>query len=77
VPRFYNIDHSPASVENGPAVAPGDAYDFTDEQVAVGIAGLWSEHDPRGGARQQPAFEQAHDEQTTDPAEPEDKEQQA
>lgn len=76
MPRFFNIDHSPVSVENGPAVMPGDTYDFTDEQVAAGIAGRWSENDPRGGVRQEPAVEQVRDEQTTDPAEPENKEQQ-
>jgi hypothetical protein len=78
VPLRFNIDHSPACVENGPAVMPGETYDFTDEQVAAGIAGCWSENDPsRGTRQQQPVLEQARDEQTTDPAEPEDKEQQA
>lgn len=68
MPRLYNIDHSPVSIENGPSVMPGDTYDFTDEQVARGIAGRWSENDPRRGSQQRPAaFEQARDEQTIDP----------
>jgi hypothetical protein len=70
VPRLYNIDHSPASVENGPSVLPGETYDFTDEQVAAGIAGLWSENDPRGPAVREPMASVPVPEQTTEPAEP-------
>lgn len=74
MPRLFNIDHSPVSVENGPAVMPGETYDFTDEQVAVGIAGLWSENDPRRGIRQKLAVKRATDNQT-EPAQPENQEQ--
>jgi hypothetical protein len=61
--RLYNIDHLPAVVDNNaPAVMPGDAHDFTDEQ-AQRLTGLWSEEDPRrtvdlgpdDGPRQHPA----------------------
>lgn len=77
MPRFFNIDHSPVSIENGPAVMPGDTYDFTDEQVAAGIAGLWSENDPRGPAPQGKSSSDATSatgEQTTEPAQPENQE---
>lgn len=79
MPRLFNIDHSPACVENGPAVLPGETYDFTDEQVAAGIAGLWSENDPRGPAPrgESPVAPVASltANQTTEPAQPENQEQ--
>lgn len=76
MPRLYNVDHSPTSIENGLAVAPGESYDFTDEQVEAGIAGAWSQTDPRGPAPQgkSPA---PPVEQSTEPAPPENQEQSA
>jgi hypothetical protein len=52
--RLYNVDHLPAVVDNNaPAVKPGDAHDFTDEQ-ARRLTGLWSKEDPRKGVGSKP-----------------------
>jgi hypothetical protein len=65
MPRLYSLDPFPVVPNiHAPAVLPGEPYDFTDEQVAAGIAGPWSEHDPR---RPPPASAT----EATDPAPPE------
>jgi hypothetical protein len=59
MPRLYNLDHSPTTVDNGKlAVYPGTGHDFTDEQVKAGITGRWSEEDPRAGIEQERAFKE-------------------
>jgi hypothetical protein len=45
---LYNLDPFPVVPNiHARAVKPGGSYDFTDEQVAAGITGNWSENDPR------------------------------
>lgn len=42
--RRWNADHQPAVVNHDePAVMPGESYDFTQEQLDAGLAGVWSE----------------------------------
>lgn len=77
MPKLFNLDHSPVVVDYSErAVMPGESYDFTDEQVAAGIAGQWSEEDPRAGLEAERAFKQKRDrpaQTTPDPAEPGEK----
>ena len=48
--ELWNVDHQPVVIDHDhPAVQPGESHDFTDEQLAGGLAGLWSETDPRAG----------------------------
>lgn len=50
--RLYNRDHQAAIVEQDePGVRPGESYDFTDEQIAAGISGVWSKGEPRKASR--------------------------
>lgn len=68
---LFNVDHLPVVLENdAPAIEPGASYDFTDEQVEAGIAGVWSEDDPRGPARQTKPAAPVVTQQTTAPATP-------
>jgi hypothetical protein len=74
--KLYNVDHQPAVADHGkPAVRPGESYDFTKDQVEAGIAGQWSEENPRKGLKQEREFKRARDKAPvtaeTDPAEPE------
>lgn len=60
--RLYNVDHSPVVVkQNERAVMPCLPYEFTDEEVAAGIAGLWSEENPREGLEQERVFKARRD----------------
>ena len=64
MPRLYNVDHQPQlinPVSGERAVMPGESYDFTDEQAAAGIAGSWSDTDPREGLADEHAFKLARD----------------
>ena len=55
--RLYNLEPWPVVVSiHEPAVWPGEGYDFTDEQVQMGITGRWSGEDPRAGLEQERAF---------------------
>jgi hypothetical protein len=57
MPRLYSLDPFPVVPNiHRPAVFPGEGYDFTDEQVAAGITGQWSETDPRAGLEAERAF---------------------
>lgn len=50
--RLYNDDHQAVVVTHDElAVQPGDPYDFTDEQIAAGVAGKWSEQPPRAESK--------------------------
>ena len=74
MPKLFNVGPHPAVIHwHEPAVMPGESYDFTDEQVASGLAGAWSENDPRAGLEAEKAFKKRRDAAPTDttPAEPE------
>lgn len=76
MPKLFNTGHMPVVLSwQEPAVMPGDSYDFTDEQAAAGIAGDWSEHDPRAGLDAEKAFKKRRDSKESassdTPAEPE------
>ena len=79
MPKLFNVGHQHAVIDQirGPVIAPGDSHEFTDEQVEAGIAGDWSDTDPRAGLKAEREFKKRRDaktnaEQTNDtPAEPE------
>ena len=64
MPTLFNRDHQTAILGPETAVQPGEPHDFTDEQVAAGIAGLWSEEDPRAGLEAEVAFKSKRDRKT-------------
>jgi hypothetical protein len=84
MPRLFNVDHGPVLVDpirDERAVLPGESYDFTDEQIAAGLAGQWSETDPRAGLDAEREFKKRRDAapepsqiDNPDPAEPGEKE---
>jgi hypothetical protein len=60
--RLWNLDHQPVVVENDqPAVLPGESYEFTKEQIEAGVAGNWSDKDPRKGLADEAAFKRRRD----------------
>jgi hypothetical protein len=60
--RLYNTDHQPAVVDHAqPAVQSGESHEFTDEQIHAGLAGSWSEEDPRKGLEQEQRFKSRRD----------------
>lgn len=62
MPKLYNADHQTQiihGVELG--VAPGEPHNFTDEEIAAGIAGQWSTKNPRQGLPQERAFKRRRD----------------
>lgn len=63
MPTRWNVDHQHALIDplNYISVAPGASYEFTDEQIEAGIAGCWSEVDPREGLSDERAFKLARD----------------
>lgn len=62
MPTRWNVGPSPLVLDwNHPAVLPGDSHDFTDEQIDAGIAGDWSETDPRAGLSDEQVFKRARD----------------
>jgi hypothetical protein len=74
MPTRWNVGPSPVVLDwNEPAIMPGASYDFTDEQAAAGIAGDWSDKDPRAGRDAEKAFKKRRDAApaTDTPAEPE------
>ena len=67
MPELFNIGHSPVVLSwSEPAVMPGESHDFTDEQIAVGVAGDWSDTDPREGLSDERAFKLARDSSRAD-----------
>ena len=77
MPRLFNVDHQAAVLSHDrPGVPPGAAHNFTDDELEAGIAGLWSETDPRKGLPAERAFKRKRDSKaakaTTPPAEPDD-----
>lgn len=40
MPELINADHQTVMVDGAP-VPPGDAHEFTDEQITAGITGIW------------------------------------
>lgn len=69
MPRLYNVDHQPHLINpvgDERAVLPGEPYEFSDEQIAAGLAGHWSETDPREGLDDERAFKLARDTSRTD-----------
>lgn len=85
MPTRWNVDHQHALIDplNYVSVPPGESHEFTDEEIEAGIAGCWSEVDPRAGLDAEREFKQRRDrgkqsaqadDTTTEPAEPESKE---
>lgn len=67
MPTRWNVGPSPVVLNwTEPAVMPGDSYDFTDEQIAAGLAGEWSEADPREGLSGEQVFKRARDRSRAD-----------
>lgn len=59
---LWNLDHQPVVVSwQEPAIMPGESHEFTDEQVAAGLTGLWGDEDPRAGLKAERAFKQRRD----------------
>lgn len=60
MPIRFNVDHQ-TQIINGVGVLPGASHDFSDEDIAAGIAGQWSQDDPRQGLPQERAFKRRRD----------------
>lgn len=72
MPRLFNVGSEPVVISwSERAVMPGGSYVFTDEQVAAGVAGQWSEENPRTVKSRPKREAPAEAEQTEPPAEPE------
>lgn len=76
MPTRWNVGPSPVVLDwNKPAVLPGESHNFTDKQVKAGLAGEWSDTDPRAGLDAEKAFKKRRDaapaSATETPAEPE------
>jgi hypothetical protein len=77
---LWNVGPGPVVLDwSSPAIQPGDSHEFTDEQVDAGIAGDWSDKDPRSGLEAEKAFKQKRDaapaaSPTTEPAQAGEKE---
>ena len=72
MPIRFNLDHCPVVLNwQESAIMPGASHEFTDEQIAAGLTGLWGEEDPRAGLAAERAFKQKRDRPapTTEPAE--------
>lgn len=62
MPTRFNTDSQPHVVSyDQRAVMPGESHDFTDEEIAAGLAGSWSDVDPRAGLDDEKAFKKARD----------------
>lgn len=62
MPKLFNVGPDPVVIDwSERAVMPGEPYDFTDEQIAAGLAGQWSETNPREGLSDEGAFKLARD----------------
>jgi hypothetical protein len=63
MPTRWNVDHQHALLDpiSGLVVAPGESYEFTDEQIEAGLAGSWSEEDPRAGLDAEREFKRRRD----------------
>lgn len=53
-----------------PAVAPGEGFEFTEEEVAAGLGCEWSDVDPRAGLAQEREFKRRRDAQPEEASEP-------
>jgi hypothetical protein len=59
---LWNTDHQPVVLDwQQPAIMPGEPHEFTDEQIAAGVAGSWGEEDPRSGLEAEKAFKTKRD----------------
>ena len=58
MPTRFNTDHQPAVLDwiENVVVQPGESHDFTDDEIAAGLAGSWSEQDPRAGLKAEGEF---------------------
>lgn len=75
MPRLYNTDHQPHLIHptsGERAVMPGESYDFTDEQIAAGLAGCWSDTDPREGLAGEQKFKRRRDTKASKATDPDD-----
>lgn len=61
MPILYNVDHQAQILGAGVAVQPGEGHEFAVDQIARGVAGLWSETDPRRGLDDEKAFKARRD----------------
>ena len=61
--RRWNVDHQHALLDpiNHVVVAPGESHEFTDEEIEAGLAGVWSDTDPRAGLKAEREFKQRRD----------------
>lgn len=70
MPTLWNTDHQPQVLSwQEPAVMPGEAHDFTDEQIAAGLPSCWSEKDPRAGLEAEKQFKAKRDRKVAEPPE--------
>ena len=67
------VDVVKHTMHAGPSVAPGDGFDFTDEE-AVSIGAEWSTVDPRAGLEDEKSFKARRDSKTAASPAPENTE---
>ena len=63
MPTRFNTDHQAAVLDwiEHVVVQPGESHEFTDEEIAAGLAGSWSETDPRAGLSEEQEFKRLRD----------------
>ena len=61
MPTRFNLDHQYAIHGDGSATAPGEPHDFTPEEIEAGLAGQWSDEDPRAGLTEEQEFKRLRD----------------
>lgn len=68
MPKLFNTDHQAAVLNwiEHVVVQPGESHDFTDEEIAAGLAGSWSETDPRAGLSAEQEFKRLRDSSRAD-----------
>ncbi len=67
MPIRFNTDHQ-TQIIAGVGILPGDPYDFTNEEIAAGIAGQWATTDPRQGLPAERVFKARRDAPVADQA---------
>lgn len=65
MPLLFNLDHQHAIHQDGSATAPGESHEFTEEEIEAGLAGHWSENDPRAGLKAEREFKKRRDSRAT------------
>lgn len=61
--KLFNTDHQAAVLSwiEHVVVQPGESHEFTDEEIAAGLAGSWSEEDPCAGLSEEQEFKRLRD----------------